>query len=169
VPRSCAIEEFASVGVEPEGITIASLDQEFAALHRRSRELTEAMPFEIFYGNPGTPMRVVAAHSPGENILRSAAVVEQTFGGITANLWDDPFEWTLPETLSTRELVIQYLDEVEEVRRRAFMSFRQKADLLKEVALPSGRNRSLIDLLLDTLARASEYHQRAAGILKTLS
>ena len=29
----------------------------------------------------------------------SAGTIEQTFGGITANLWDDPFEWTLPETL----------------------------------------------------------------------
>jgi hypothetical protein len=33
-----------------------------------------------------------------EQILRSARIVEQVSGGITANLWDDPFEWTLPET-----------------------------------------------------------------------
>ena len=39
--------------------------------------------------------------SCGEYILRSAAAVEQTFGGITTRLWDDPFEWTLPEALST--------------------------------------------------------------------
>jgi hypothetical protein len=155
------------VGIKAVGITIASLDQEFAALHRRSRELTETIPFETFYGSRGRAFRFGAAHSPGENILKSAAAVEQTFGGITANLWDDPFEWTLPETLSTRELVIEYLDEVEEVRRRAFLSFRQEADLRKEVALPCGRNSSLIDLLLDTLARASEYQQRAIGILKT--
>jgi hypothetical protein len=33
--------------------------------------------------------------SCGEQVLRSAAIVEQSFGGLTANLWDDPFEWTL--------------------------------------------------------------------------
>jgi hypothetical protein len=165
------------VALKAKGITIASLDQEFAALHRSSRELTEAIPFEMFYGDSTTvrtttirpTIRNRAAHSPGENILRSAAAIEQTFGGITANLWDDPFEWTLPETLSTRELVIEYLAEVEEVRKLGFLSFRQEADLLKEVALPSGMHSSLIDLLLDTLARASEYQQRAVGILKSLS
>jgi hypothetical protein len=47
--------------------------------------------------------------SVGEQILRSAAVIEQTFGGLTANLWDDPFEWTLPETLATPESIVAYL------------------------------------------------------------
>ncbi|HEX2269316.1 MAG TPA: hypothetical protein VHH35_07275, partial [Pyrinomonadaceae bacterium] len=55
-------------------------------------------------------------------ILRSAAVIEQTFGGLTANLWDDPFEWTLPETLSTPELVIEHLSEVDALRQRFFSS-----------------------------------------------
>ena len=59
----------------------------------------------------------MAADSCGEQVLRSAAIVEQTFGGLTANLWDDPFEWTLPETLSTSAKVIEYLNEVEATRQ----------------------------------------------------
>ena len=49
-------------------------------------------------------------------LLRSAAAVEQTFGGITTRLWDDPFEWTLPEKLSSTDLLIGYLNEVEQTR-----------------------------------------------------
>ena len=45
----------------------------------------------------------------GEHIVRSAGAVEQTFDGITANLWDDPFEWTLPENLATPREVARVL------------------------------------------------------------
>jgi hypothetical protein len=95
--------------------------------------------------------------SVGECVLRSAAAVEQTFGGITANLWDDPFEWTLPEYLSTPARMRDYLDEVEETRRRAFSSFTDDDCLRKQVAVPSGATLPLIDLLRETLARAAAY------------
>lgn len=102
-------------------------------------------------------------HSVGENLLRSAAAVEQTFGGITSNLWDDPFEWTLPENLSTRERVIEYLEEVETTRKLAFNRFSRDSDLLKEVSVPSGDTRSLISLLLETLIRAGDFQGRAVA------
>jgi hypothetical protein len=101
----------------------------------------------------------------GESVLRSAAIVEQTFDGITTNLWDDPFEWTLPETLSTPKLVVQYLFEVEETRERAFASFAQDGDLSRIVVVPSGERRTLISLLLETLVRATEYQGRAHAAL----
>jgi len=102
-------------------------------------------------------------------VLRSAGVVEQTFGGITSNLWDDPFEWTLPETLSTPARVIEYLGEVEETRQRAFASFRTDGDLLKQIATPSDNMRPIIGLLLDTLVRAQSYQGRAMFLIETLS
>src|SRR6266700_2449491 len=117
------------------GSLITWFDQQYAQLYSGWGELIREVARESIYRRANESDS--STLSCGEYIVKSARVVEQTFGGITANLWDDPFEWTLPETLTTRELVIQYLDEVEEVRRRAFMSFRQKADLLKEVALPS--------------------------------
>ena len=72
-----------------------------------------------------------------EQILRSARIVEQVSGGITANLWDDPFEWTLPETLTTPETVLDYLREVEATRRRGFELIKTE-DLTKEIMAASG-------------------------------
>ena len=103
---------------------------------------------------------------PVEQILRSAAVIEQTFGGLTANLWDDPFEWTLPETLSTPQLIIEYLSEVDASRQRAFSSIGDDEELRKYVSVPSGEPKTLIELLLDTLVRASDYRGRAIAAIK---
>ncbi|HYN25912.1 MAG TPA: hypothetical protein VES69_12800, partial [Pyrinomonadaceae bacterium] len=92
-----------------------------------------------------------------------------TCGGITSNLWDDPFEWTLPETLSTSARVIEYLSEVEETRKHAFACFAGDGDLLKKIATPSGEMRPLISLLLDTLVRALGFQGRAVALLATVS
>ena len=95
-----------------------------------------------------------------ENLVRSAAAVEQMCGGLTANLWDDPFEWTLPETLYNPDRVIEYLDEVDLARQRTFSSI-DDAALIKLISVPSGESRLLISLLLETLVKASEFRGRA--------
>jgi hypothetical protein len=121
------------------------------------------MSDEAVYSHPDN-----SRHSVGESVLRSAAEVEQTFGGITANLWDDPFEWTLPEHLSSTTKIIEHLGEVEALRNRAFASFADDSCLAKQVATPAD-TRSLIDLLLGTLMRAVEYQTEAVVTLKGLS
>ena len=95
-----------------------------------------------------------------ENLVRSAAAVEQMCGGLTANLWDDPFEWTLPETLYNPDRVIEYLNEVDLARQRTFSSI-DDAALTKLISVPSGESRLLISLLLETLVKASEFRGRA--------
>ena len=142
---------------------INALDEEFARLHARSCQLVKTTSIENFYHAPKGMGRESTAQSVGENLLRSAAAVEQTFGGITSNLWDDPFEWTLPENLSTRERLIEYLEEVEATRKLAFNRFSRDSDLLKEVSVPSGETLALISLLLETLIRASDFQGRAAA------
>lgn len=102
----------------------------------------------------------------GEQILRSAATIEQTFGGLTANLWDDPFEWTLPETLSTPESIVEYLSEVDALRQRAFSSIDSDEALSRFVSLPSGDSCTLMQLLVETLVRASDYRGRAVATFK---
>ena len=102
-------------------------------------------------------------------MLRSAATIEQTFGGITSNLWDDPFEWTLPEYLSTPGKLLAHLKEVEVVRQRAFSSFADDSCLLKRVAMPSQETKLLIELLLETLVRAIVFQSQAPVTLKNLS
>jgi len=103
--------------------------------------------------------------SVGENILRSAAIVEQTCGGLTSNLWDDPFEWTLPETLSSPDLIVEYLSEVDRARLRAFSSIRDDSELSKFISDPNGE-RPLIGLLLETLVKAADFRGRAGATKK---
>ena len=145
-----------------ERAVVTLLDQEFAALSESLRKLTKSVPADLLYRQPPLP-------TIGENILKSAGAVEQTFGCITANLWDDPFEWTLPETLSTPDLILEYLSEVETTRLRAFSSFVNDDALLKYIAVPSGKPCSIMELLLQTISRACDYRGRAAATLKLLS
>ena len=93
-------------------------------------------------------------------LLRSAAAVEQMCGGLTANLWDDPFEWTLPETLSNTDRIIEYLSEVDLARQRAFNSIRDDSALTRYISAPVGEQ-LLVNLLLETLVKASDYRGRA--------
>ena len=143
-------------------IIVELLDQQFDRLIESLRALTVSTPSNLLYEQH-------AASSIGENILKSAGVIEQTFGGITANLWDDPFEWTLPETLSTDARVVEYLAEVNSLKNRAFVSFTDDGMLLKLISIPSGKPCSLLELLLTTMLRASDYRGRAAATLKLLS
>jgi len=136
---------------------VESLDRAFARLHASSCDILRRATSEQLYEPRG------GALSIGESILRSAAAVEQTFGGITANLWDDPFEWTLPEHLTTPAKVIEHLGEVEAVRVRAFASLTDDSCLTQQIATPSEHSVALIDLLLDTLLRATAYQGYASG------
>ena len=109
-------------------------------------------------------LKDLAGSVPPENLIRSAAGIEQMCGGLTANLWDDPFEWTLPETLSNADRVVDYLSEVNLARERAFDAI-DDAALSKYIAMPSGEPKLLISLLLETLIRASELYGRSQNAL----
>ncbi len=141
---------------------LASLDEQFALLHARARALALVIPAEKLYWQPrAAAAGMFPVYSCGEHLLRSAAAVEQTFGGITVNLWDDPFEWTLPETLSTPELLAEYLNEAEATRQRGFALLTSDEDLRKEIAVPSGEMKTLVTLFIETLARAAHHQGRA--------
>ena len=148
---------------------IEAFDVQFVLLHSRSCALVSKASVDMLYYRGAQPTPALTVYSIGENVLHSAAAIEQTFGGITANLWDDPFEWTLPEHLSTVERVIEYLEEVEATRKRAFARFARDSDLLKEVLVPAGHTRPLIGLLVETLVKAADYQGRAAATLQFLS
>ena len=141
---------------------IAWFEREFARLEQAWRELIQATDDDRLYQSDGQ-------HNPGvdEQVLKSARIVEQTFGGITANLWDDPFEWTLPETLTTSQKLLAYLGEVENARRRGFELFQSDEDLLKTIMTPSGSTQ-VMSLLLDTLVRAGHHQLNARECLKKI-
>ena len=135
---------------------IKSLDEQFQKLHQRSRELIAGTSPDNLYRRPESKAATTTRLSGGEYVLRSAAVVEQTFGGLSTNLWDDPFEWTLPETLFSPAKVMEYLDEVEATRNLGFELFKGDDELLKDIVGPAG-NVQLAHLMLDTLVRAAHY------------
>ena len=133
---------------------VNQLDLELASVIDGLKELVNSVPGHLLYHHPPEV-------SIGENILRSAAVIEQVCGGLTANLWDDPFEWTLPETLSNADRIVEYLSEVDLARQRAFNAILDDSTLGKYISVPSGEPKRLISLLLETLVTASEYRGRA--------
>ena len=143
-------------------IIVELLDHQFARLIENLRRLIASTPSESLY-------KKSSAASIGENIVRSAGAIEQTFGGLTSNLWDDPFEWTLPETLSNERSLLDYLSGVEALKNRAFVSFFDDTILLKSISMPSGETCRLVELLVSTMLRVSDYQGRAAAMLKLLS
>lgn len=145
------------------GSLVTWFDGQFAQLYAGwSKVIEKVEPPDLYRTLGGSN-----SASVGECVVRSAGAVEQTFGGITANLWDDPFEWTLPETLTTHELLLEYFGEVEATRRRGFEFFTADDDLLKAMMTPSGETQPA-SLLLDTLVRARLYHMQAIEMTKQL-
>lgn len=120
------------------------------------------------FANLIASLKDLASSVPPDLLLRSAAVIEQLCGGLTANLWDDPFEWTLPETLSSTDRIVEYLSEVDLARQRAFNSIRDDSALSKYISAPAGEQ-LLVNLLLETLVKASDYRGRAVASSKLLS
>jgi hypothetical protein len=131
-----------------------------------SREIVQQI--EQAYANLIASLKDLAGSVPPEPLLRSAAVIEQTCGGLTANLWDDPFEWTLPETLSNTDRIIEYLSEVDLARQRAFNAIRDDSALTQYISAPTGEQQ-LVNVLLDTLVKAGDYRGRAVASVKLLS
>jgi hypothetical protein len=147
---------------------IETFDRQFLNLHRRSADFVKLVPTARLYWQPREKEALFPVNSCGEFILRSAAAVEQTFGGITTRLWDDPFEWTLPEALSTNELILNYLSEVEETRQKGFAFFSSDEDLTREIPAPE-RLKTIFQILLETMARAEHFQGRAFAVFQTFS
>ncbi len=140
-------------------------DRQFSNLHLRSHELVEKIPTEKLYRQPRESGQMFSC---GEYVLRSAGRVEQTFGGITTKLWDDPFEWTLPEELSTSEKILNYLREVEATRAKGFAFFASDEDLLRMIPAPE-KLKTIFEILLETIAQAEHFQGRAFAVFQMLS
>jgi len=148
---------------------IDTLEKQFIKVHVNSCVLIERTPQEKLYWQTRESSGAFPVYSCGELVLRSAGAVEQTFGGITCKLWDDPFEWALPEMLSTNKKIIEYLSEVEETRKRGFALFKSDDDLKKEIPNVAGELQTLHYLLIKTLSRASHYQGRAFATFRMFS
>ena len=146
---------------------IEIFDCRFLKIHENSRQLIEQTPERLLYKQLNKTVADFPFHSIGGNILRSAGAIEQAFGGITVRLWDDPFEWTLPEELKTGAKITEYLAETEATRKRGFQLFINDADLKKEIPAPE-KMKTLFEILLETIAIAENFQGRAIAVYQTL-
>lgn len=147
---------------------LSSLDRRFLSLDTRSRELLAIIGEAELFAKPRAVANSMAMFSCGEYLLRSAAMVEMAFGGIMTRMWDDPFEWTLPEKLASTRLIEDYFDEVEATRLKGFAFFKSDADLTREIPSPE-KLRPLIDILLETMSRAEHFQGRAFAVFQMIS
>jgi hypothetical protein len=146
---------------------IDTFDLQFCNLHNRSIELLGKIQPDKLFWQPVETHFQFPVNSFGANILRSAGKIEQTFNGIATRLWDDPFEWTLPEQLSTNELISEYLDEVEAARLKGFTLFQSDEDLLRQFPAPV-KMLTIFELLLETLTTAENFQGRAIAVYSFL-
>jgi hypothetical protein len=146
---------------------LSAFDRSFIKLDTRSRQLLTKVPEERLFEKPREITNSMAMFSCGEYLLRSAATVEMTFGGITTRLWDDPYEWTLPEKLATREDISRYFDEVEATRLKGFSFFTSDEDLAREMPAPE-RLTPIAEIMINTLTKAEHFQGRAFAVFQML-
>jgi len=149
-------------------IKIEHFRSHFERISERSRFLVARAQEDRLYWRPRVIANSFFPFSFGEYILRSAAMVEQAFGGITTRLWDDPFEWTLPEKLMTKDSVAAYLAEVDAATERGFEFLRSDADLDMQIPAPT-ELRPIFSILVDAGGKAEHFQGRAVAIFQLFS
>ncbi len=132
-------------------IVVESFENEFRGLHQRLQVLLQRCPeASLFLGSP----------SAGENLIRSAAEIEMIFGGITTRLWDDPFEWTLPEELADKESIGEYFEQVAKTCDRGLEMLASDEDLAR--LIPAPEELTPISEILHRGIRRSTFHLEVA-------
>lgn len=143
---------------------IEELEAEFAVLETRLRTLLEKTPEELLFVKPFHDEKTLVELSVGGCVIRAAAMIEQVFLGLTRRLWDDPFEWTLAEKLSSREAILGYMSEVSEMRTKGMTFLRSDTDLSRQLPAPE-ELRSIFAVLVGALLRAECFRGKAEIIL----
>lgn len=141
---------------------IECLEENFSDLHVQLVKIAETFSEEDLFGPPNEADGARRT-SAGEMVLRAAAAVEQVFGGITTRLWDDPFEWTLPEYLYDRQRILDYLSEVEQRRKEGFLFLKTDSDLEKMIPAPV-EVVPIFSVLLTALTKAWYYLGKAHSL-----
>ncbi len=145
---------------------IERLDRKFAELHRERCAVAVHAGDDWIYGT--LEYERLWPRSAGALLIRSAAAVEQMINGITVRLWDDPFEWTLPERLPGVDDLIVYFDEVETARKKGFQFLRNDSDLERSIPAPL-ELKTLEQVLIDTFTVSQTYLSEARSLFSNLT
>jgi hypothetical protein len=138
---------------------ISLFDQHFLNLNARSVELVKNHQDATNLWRPFSSN----GKSFGEYVVRGVAEVEQTFNGLTTRLWDDPFEWTLPEQLISTDRILEYFAEVEIARQKGFAFLTSDDDLKRELPAPI-QLKTIFSLFIETISRAENFHGKATAV-----
>jgi hypothetical protein len=147
---------------------VDTLKASFESIDRRQRSLLATAADDKLFWTPVSTSDTLILLSVGGSVLRSGAMVEQAFLGITRRLWDDPFEWTLPEKLSTKEAIAGYLDEVAATRDQGLSFISSDADLARQLPAPESL-KPILQVLIESIARAENYLGRGEAVAKIVS
>lgn len=138
---------------------IDELESAFERLHQNTIQLLNSNSYRDLFDSHAGSLK----ESPGVFLIRSAAIVEQCFGGITSRLWDDPFEWTLPERFSDSQQVLEYLSEVKKTREVGFRFLVSDSDLSKSIPAPGGM-RTIFSVLIHALLESEGLFVKASVV-----
>ena len=144
---------------------IETINKQFDDIDRRQRDLIAKVADDRLFWTPVSTADTMMTLSVGGSVLRSAAMVEQVFLGITRRLWDDPFEWTLPEKLSTKAAILGYLDEVVGTRTNGMMFLKSDADLSRHLPAPETL-KPILQVLTEAIGKAENYLGHAEVVAK---
>jgi len=147
---------------------IESLDAHFADIDSRQRTLLKKTPPDKLFWTPISTADTMITLSVGGAVLRSGAKVEQAFLGLTRRLWDDPFEWTLPEKLSSKEAIIRYLDEVAGTRKTGLAFLISDADLTRLLPAPE-ELKPIFQVLVGSIGNAENFLGRGEAVFRLIS
>lgn len=144
---------------------IGSIEDQFKALEIRLRSLVDKTPDDRLFWKPVPNETTLIEMSIGGCAIRSAAMIEQVFLGITRRLWDDPFEWTLPEKLSTKAAIFNYFAEVSEIREKGLAFLASDADLSRRLPAPE-ELKPIFEVLMTALMNADQFYGQALAIYR---
>ena len=140
-----------------------TLERLFRDQLARMREVLDKTSEAHLYNRPRELPHSFVMFSSGEYLLRSAAAIEQVFLGITRKLWDDPFEWTLPEALNSKAQIANYFDETHKVMEEGFSFLKSDEDLDKSIPSPE-KIRSIMEIVVDALSKSEHHLGRAVAV-----
>jgi uncharacterized damage-inducible protein DinB len=147
---------------------INDLAQEFGQVAESVQTVLPLIPEDKLYWKPFQSKNHIRIYSCGELISHCMGIIETSCNGILNNFWDDPFEWTLRESLPDHHYLGNYVAEVIAVSKEMF-SLLKSEDLEKRIYLPDGQPTTIGKLLLKTLLHAVHHRGQLYAYVHLLS
>src|SRR6266700_1024548 len=142
--------------------------EEFAQVEDSVVKVLPLIPEDKLYWKPFQSTNHVRIYSCGDLISHYMGTIEAACNGILNNFWDDPFEWTLRESLPNHQYLGAYIAEVIAVTKETFVLLKSD-DLEKKIYLPNGEPTTIGKLLLKTLLHAVHHRGQLYAYVHLLS